>query len=250
LSKLTLIVCARCQRERPHHARGLCASCASALRRNPNAPRNVAHGMIVCPRCQRERPYHAKGLCASCAATLNRNPNASIGRRGRDHPGYRHGHLVGGARTPEYKAWLSARDRCSRPKNPNWPNYGGRGLEFSSVFKGKGGFERFLAEVGLRPGKGYSLDRIDNDLGYLEENLRWSLSIQQNNNRRPQKKPANALRLTHNGESLLVSEWAARLELTPTTIRERMNQDWPHERVLTSTDQRRTKRQVVAEVAA
>ena len=34
--------------------------------------------IVVCERCKRERPHHAKGLCHACYATLIHNPNAKV----------------------------------------------------------------------------------------------------------------------------------------------------------------------------
>lgn len=44
-------------------------------------------------------------------------------------------------------------------------------------------FETFLAEVGERPSKDMTLDRIDNEKGYIKGNLRWADKITQANNK-------------------------------------------------------------------
>jgi hypothetical protein len=45
-------------------------------------------------------------------------------------------------------------------------------------------FEAFFADVGPRPGPGWSLDRIHNDGPYISANCRWSLPKEQAANRR------------------------------------------------------------------
>lgn len=96
-------------------------------------------------------------------------------RLGDDSPNYRHGC----SRTPEFRAYFNAKQRCENPNNPYYPKYGGRGLEF-----GFSSFEEFFKEVGPRPSKDQSLDRIDNDLGYIKGNLRWTTGKVQVANRR------------------------------------------------------------------
>lgn len=88
----------------------------------------------------------------------------------------------GMSKTPEYHAYMGARDRCTNSNTRDWIDYGGRGIkfEFSS-------FEEFFKEVGLKPGPEYSLDRIDNDKGYSPGNVRWTTLETQNYNRRARK---------------------------------------------------------------
>jgi hypothetical protein len=87
--------------------------------------------------------------------------------------------------TPEYKALHQAKQRCENPNDPQFKNYGGRGIEFHFE-----SFEQFFAEVGPRPDDGMSLDRIDNDGHYEPGNVRWATDSQQAKNRRARIAPA------------------------------------------------------------
>lgn len=92
-----------------------------------------------------------------------------------------HGHSAPstGGRTPEYKSYSAAKERCSNPHNHNYPRYGAVGVRF--LFKS---FEDFLAELGPRP-KGTTCDRWPNPAGNYEPgNVRWATPIQQRHNRR------------------------------------------------------------------
>ena len=88
-----------------------------------------------------------------------------------------HHHKTG---TYEWCAWDKMRKRCgvtSRRVDPNKlrgiPKYVDRGMaeewkdDFSIFLK------YVLEHLGPHPGKGWSLDRIDNDRGYFPGNIRW-----------------------------------------------------------------------------
>jgi hypothetical protein len=72
--------------------------------------------------------------------------------------------------------------RCENPKNPNYPNYGARGISVCVPWRSS--FESFLADMGPRPSSDYSIDRRENDGNYEPGNCRWALDAQQHENRR------------------------------------------------------------------
>lgn len=96
----------------------------------------------------------------------------------------KHGCAKPDHKTPEYRAWEGARNRCRNPNNRSYVRYGGRGITFSPAFDD---FAVFLAEIGPRPSPGHSLDRIDNNLGYEPGNVRWATRSEQFWNARPFK---------------------------------------------------------------
>lgn len=81
--------------------------------------------------------------------------------------------------TPEYKAFKGARERCFNPRHKNW---NGRGIRFLFA-----SFDDFYWEVGPRPSRRHSIDRIDNDGDYAPGNVRWATPSQQAQNRRPRR---------------------------------------------------------------
>lgn len=90
-------------------------------------------------------------------------------------------------------------------------------------------FQSFIDAVGRAPSAKHSLDRIDNDRGYVPGNVRWATQRTQSRNTR-----AN-LWIEFRGERLMLIDWAARLGIRYGTLRQRIARDgWSVERALTT----------------
>lgn len=74
------------------------------------------------------------------------------------------------SRTPTYYIWMAIKQRCYNHNTTFYKYYGGRGIEMSAEWND---FETFLADMGERPSKNHSIDRIDNDGNYCKENCQW-----------------------------------------------------------------------------
>jgi hypothetical protein len=83
------------------------------------------------------------------------------------------------SRTPEYDSWKNMVNRCHNPLDKNYKNYGKRGIrvcdEWFSLLK-------FIEDMGKRPNKEYTLDRIDVNGNYERSNCRWATHKQQMRN--------------------------------------------------------------------
>jgi hypothetical protein len=73
------------------------------------------------------------------------------------------------------------RGRCNNPRNAAFKYYGGRGIKVCDEWKS---FEQFLADMGPKPNRELSLDRINNNGDYEPSNCRWATKIEQMKNRR------------------------------------------------------------------
>lgn len=83
-----------------------------------------------------------------------------------------------------YQKWTAMKSRCSNPKDPNFKNYGARGIKVSDDWQT---FENFYRDMGDIPFQSAHLDRIDNNGPYSKENCRWVTAKQNCRNKRNNK---------------------------------------------------------------
>lgn len=129
--------------------------------------------------------------------------------------------------TPLYHIWEGIKERCLNHKAKNYYFYGGRGISVcESWVNSFSEFEKWAVENGYKDG--LTIDREDNDGDYCPENCKWVTQKEQARNRRTN------LRITYNGETLCIAEWAERYYLPYHVLVYRVHQNWDFEKALTT----------------
>lgn len=79
-----------------------------------------------------------------------------------------------------------AKQRCNNKNYIGYENYGGRGIKF--LFDSPTAMAEWIYfNLGDKPSKDHSIDRIDNNRHYEPGNLRWATRAEQNSNKRAYK---------------------------------------------------------------
>jgi hypothetical protein len=127
-------------------------------------------------------------------------------------------------------------ERCLNPKHVSYKEYGGRGIKVYKEWIPRAKdidsignidcsskskiecFEQFLHDVGPRPDKKHTLDRLDANGHYYPDNVRWSTHIDQGSN----KRETHYVRHPKTGERIAAAHLARELGLTYQGLRARM----------------------------
>lgn len=120
-----------------------------------------------------------------------------------------HGMSGGSNKAAEYRIWGEMIQRCTNPKSNRYYTHGGRGIKVCERWRK---FENFLEDMGLRPEKGLSLERRNNDGDYEPSNCFWATKKQQARNKR------NTIRLTIGGVTKAMRDWAEETGAHPSAI--------------------------------
>lgn len=137
-----------------------------------------------------------------------------------------HGYARKGRIYSEWNIWSGMKQRCYNPNNDCYQNYGARGITVCERWRSS--FQSFIDDMGFRP-TGHTLDRINNDGPYSPENCRWTTRKQQGRNTRKNR------RITFDGTTRTLSEWAEHLLVDADTIAMRLDRSgWTVEKALTT----------------
>lgn len=89
-----------------------------------------------------------------------------------------------------YQVWSAMVNRCGKPNNPYYQDYGGRGIKVCDRWLESAW--NFYEDMGDKPSPRHSIDRIDVNGDYTPENCRWAdATIQSHNTRK--RRDSNSL---------------------------------------------------------
>lgn len=133
---------------------------------------------------------------------------------------YKHG-LSG---TRQHKVWSMMLERCENQNNQDYKDYGGRGIKVCPAWHS---FETWWMDMKDGYSDNLTIDRIDTNGNYEPGNCRWATVKEQANNRRHNH------RVTHNGKTQTLAEWAADAGIQQRTLSKRLHCGWTTKDALT-----------------
>lgn len=117
----------------------------------------------------------------------------------------------------EYHSWQSMLARCRNTKDASYPLYGGRGIKVCHRWLK---YENFITDMGRRPSKNHTLNRIDNNGNYTPANCNWATKKEQARNRR------SSLLLVLGGVTKTLAEWSEMYGHNPISVLKRLKRGW------------------------
>ncbi|MCA1029268.1 hypothetical protein LCM23_24975 [Cytobacillus kochii] len=113
-----------------------------------------------------------------------------------------------------FRIWTNMKNRCHQPNNPDYENYGARGISVCEEW-----FNDFQSFYDWSINNGYvdtlSIDRIDGNKGYYPDNCRWATAKEQARNIR-----TNVI-TSINGKYLTLSEIAEKYKVNYDAVKTR-----------------------------
>lgn len=124
---------------------------------------------------------------------------------------------------PLYATWCNMKARCDNRNNPQYKDYGGRGISYHPSWAQ---FPNFLRDVGEKPFPEATLDRIDNNGNYSPGNVRWADKTTQRRNSRQIRE------VSIGEETRLLTDWCAQFGISIASVHSRMKRGMSVEEAL------------------
>jgi hypothetical protein len=121
----------------------------------------------------------------------------------------------------EYTSWSGMKYRCLNPDCKHYEYYGGRGITVDPRWLS---FDNFYADMGPKPSRRHTLERVDTNGPYAPGNCIWATRKQQSHNLR------SNVYVTYEGERMLMAEACRRSGIKMPTLCRRMKDGWPEDK--------------------
>lgn len=134
--------------------------------------------------------------------------------------------IHGDSKKSLYIRWLGMKGRCENRNNARYKDYGGRGIAICEQWHSYESFKKWALKNDYK--ENLEIDRIDNNKGYSPSNCRFVTAKENNLNKR------NNIRITYQGKTLTISEWAKETGIKKSTISARIKKlGWSPVRAIT-----------------
>lgn len=127
-----------------------------------------------------------------------------------------HGHKIAGKRSPTYSVWVGMKRRCNDANFKDFPKYGARGIAVCDAWEKS--FASFLADMGERPSRAHSIDRLDSNKGYGPGNCRWATVLEQATENKRDLAPVDINGIHYTNRAAACRAFG----VSPTTVSERL----------------------------
>lgn len=124
-------------------------------------------------------------------------------------------------------------ERCYNKKHKRHKAYGRRGIRVCAEWKNN--FEKFIEDMGPKPGPQHTIERNNVHGHYEKNNCRWATRAEQYRN------VQRSIYVIHEGEKKLLLDVPLPDWLPATTLRSRLAIGWPLEPALTEPVRRNKK---------
>jgi hypothetical protein len=133
--------------------------------------------------------------------------------------------------TTEYCSWQLMKDRCYNENNKTFKYYGGKGIKVCDEWLNSP--KQFVSDMGLKPNREYTIDRINCNGNYEPSNCKWASKSEQSRNR------SDSIRFTINNVEKSLHDWADIYNIEARVVYKRIWRGWDIMKALT------TKKRVV-----
>jgi hypothetical protein len=125
-----------------------------------------------------------------------------------------------------YPIWNSMKSRCLNQDAHDYKNYGARGITVCQRWLD---IHNFIEDMGERPSKYHSIDRIDVNGNYEPSNCRWATPKEQSNNTRSNRY------ITFEGRTQTLTQWSEELGINSEALNSRLENGWTIEDAFTTS---------------